>query len=166
LEGTAQPRDLRHSLRGPRDDLLQLPDQGAKVPFPGLFLYTLDMPTVILTNICTALGQVNGARGTAVGIVVDPTGRSPYCEVARAHLTLLQLAEFYEMDDLYILCTKPPAYNLVKPHRSKLSEFEDVDATVMPVFPLERSITLKGYSVRRRQVPMCRRLASQMKRSS
>ncbi|KAJ6125978.1 hypothetical protein N7471_010471 [Penicillium samsonianum] len=25
----------------------------------------------------------------------------------------------------------------------------------MPVFPLERSITLKGYSVRRKQVPMC-----------
>jgi hypothetical protein len=32
---------------------------------------------------------------------------------------------------------------------------EDLDPTVMPVFPLERSITLKGYSVRRKQVPVC-----------
>ena len=32
------------------------------------------MPTILLTNICTALGQVNGARGIASGIVVDPTG--------------------------------------------------------------------------------------------
>jgi len=31
----------------------------------------------------------------------------------------------------------------------------DLDAKVIPVFPLERSITVKGYSVRRRQVPMC-----------
>jgi hypothetical protein len=32
------------------------------------------MPAILLTNICTALGQVNGARGIASGIVVDPTG--------------------------------------------------------------------------------------------
>jgi hypothetical protein len=59
------------------------------------------------------------------------------------------------MDDLYILCTKPPACVLFKPHRSRRSEFDDLEASVMPVFPLEKSITLKGYSVRRRQVPMC-----------
>lgn len=32
---------------------------------------------------------------------------------------------------------------------------KDLDAKVIPVFPRERSITVKGYSVRRRQVPMC-----------
>ncbi|KAH6699886.1 hypothetical protein BKA61DRAFT_621230 [Leptodontidium sp. MPI-SDFR-AT-0119] len=121
------------NLRLRADDLLQQPDQGTKTPFPGLFLYTPEMPTVILTNVCTALGQVNGGRGIAVGIVVDPT------------------AEFFEMDDLYILCTKPPACVLFKPHRSRRSEFDDLEASVMPVFPLEKSITLKGYSVRRRQ---------------
>ena len=63
------------SLRA--DDLLQQQDQNSKIPFPGLFLYTADMPAVILTNVCSALGQVNGARGTAVGIVVDQTGMSP-----------------------------------------------------------------------------------------
>jgi hypothetical protein len=56
------------------EDLLQQSDQGTKIPFPGLFLYTLHMPAILLTNICTALGQVNGARGIAPGIVVDLTG--------------------------------------------------------------------------------------------
>jgi hypothetical protein len=32
------------------------------------------MPAIPLTNICPALGQVNGARGIAAGIVVDSTG--------------------------------------------------------------------------------------------
>ena len=38
------------------DDLLGLPEQGAKIPFPGLVLYTLSMPTMVLTNICTPAG--------------------------------------------------------------------------------------------------------------
>jgi hypothetical protein len=58
------------------EDLLQQTDQGTRIPFPGLFLYTPQMPAILLTNICTALGQVNGARGIASGIVVDPTGMS------------------------------------------------------------------------------------------
>lgn len=57
------------------DNLLGLPEQGSKVPFPGLILYTLSMPTMVLTNTCTPAGLVNGAIGEAVGIVVDPTGR-------------------------------------------------------------------------------------------
>lgn len=66
------------NLRLRAGDLLQQPDQGATIPFPGLFLYTTGMPAVILTNICTALGQVNGAAGTAVGVVVDPSGEPTY----------------------------------------------------------------------------------------
>lgn len=64
------PTDL--SLRA--DDLLGLPEKGAKIPFPGLILYTLFMPTMVLTNMCTPAGLVNGATGKAVGIVVDPAG--------------------------------------------------------------------------------------------
>jgi hypothetical protein len=60
------------------EDLLQQSHQGTRIPFPGLFLYTPQMPAILLTNICTALGQVNGARGIASGIVVDPTGTSLY----------------------------------------------------------------------------------------
>lgn len=59
------------------EDLLQQTDQGTRIPFPGLFLYTPQMPTILLTNICTALGQVDGARGIVSG-VVDPTSRPLY----------------------------------------------------------------------------------------
>ena len=34
------------------------------------------MPVVLLSNINTSLGLVNGAAGTAVGVVVDPDGKS------------------------------------------------------------------------------------------
>lgn len=59
------------NLRLRADDLLSLPEQGTKIPFPGLLLYTPSMPAMILTNICTPAGLVNGATGKAVGIVVD-----------------------------------------------------------------------------------------------
>jgi helitron helicase-like protein/PIF1-like helicase len=56
------------------EELLRLPDKGANIPFPGLFFYTSQMPATVLTNSCTPLGLVNGARGVATGVVVDPTG--------------------------------------------------------------------------------------------
>lgn len=62
------------NLRLRVDDLLQQPAHGTRIPFPGMFLYTPNMPCVILTNVCTRLGQVNGATGTAIGVVVDPVG--------------------------------------------------------------------------------------------
>jgi hypothetical protein len=57
------------------EDLLQQSDKGTRIPCPGLFLYTPDMPAILLTNICILLGQVNDARRVVSGIVVDPTGR-------------------------------------------------------------------------------------------
>jgi hypothetical protein len=59
------------------DDLLGLPDQGTKIPFPGFILYTLSTPTMVLTNICTSACLVNGAIGQAVGVSVDPEGERP-----------------------------------------------------------------------------------------
>jgi hypothetical protein len=53
------------------------------------------------------------------------------------------------------MCTKPPASILFKHNKPKQATFDGLDPSVMPVFPVERSITLKGYSVRRKQVPMC-----------
>jgi hypothetical protein len=70
-------------------------------------------------------------------------------------LTLKLLAEFFKIDDLHILCTKPPACVLFRQDNSKHLAFKDLEAKVVPVFPIERSITVKGYSVRRKQVPMC-----------
>ena len=37
-------------------------------------MYTQNMPTAVLSNISTRLGIVNGAQGTAVGVVPDPDG--------------------------------------------------------------------------------------------
>ena len=65
------------------------------------------------------------------------------------------LAEFFEIDNLYILCTKPPACVLFQRDNSEYSKFDGLEANIIPVFPLERSITIKGYSVQRRQVLMC-----------
>lgn len=64
-------------------------------------------------------------------------------------------AEFYEIDELYILCTKPPASVLFKQDRSDVSGFDSLEPAIVPIFPLERSIPLKGLSVRRKQVPIC-----------
>jgi hypothetical protein len=59
------------------------------------------------------------------------------------------------MDNLYVLCTKPPACVLFKQDNTKRLTFENLEPSIIPVFPLDKSITLKGYSVRRKQVPMC-----------
>ena len=70
---SAAPTDLQ--LRA--DDLLGLPEQGTRVPFPGFILYTSCMPAMVLTNVCTPVGLVNGATGQAVGVAVDPEVESP-----------------------------------------------------------------------------------------
>ena len=54
-----------------------------------------------------------------------------------------------------MICTKPPACVLFQRDGSDHSQLDGLDAKITPVFPLERSITVKGHSVRRRQVPMC-----------
>jgi hypothetical protein len=65
------------NLRLQAHDLLLQPDHSAQIPFPGLLFYTRDMLAVMLMNACTPLGQVNGATGTAVGVILDPEGK--YC---------------------------------------------------------------------------------------
>jgi len=120
------------------EDLLQLQDDGSRIPSAGLFFYTPNMPAMMLTNACTLLGQVNGATGSAVGITVDPT------------------ADFFEVDSLYIMCTKPPLCVLFKPDSCRISDvFDGLDPSITPIFPFEKSISWQGYSIRRRQVPMC-----------
>ena len=54
-----------------------------------------------------------------------------------------------------ILCTKPPVCVLFRQENSKHPVFDGLEAKVVPVFPIERSIKIKEYSVRRRQVPIC-----------
>src|SRR3954452_25598425 len=59
------------------------------------------------------------------------------------------------MDDLYILCTKPPACVLFRQENSNHPAFENLEAKVIPVFPIERSINIRQYTVRRKQVQIC-----------
>ena len=136
------------------EDLLQQTDEGVRIPFPGLFLYTRHMPTILLTNVCTALGHVNGAQGAAIGVVIDPHGKSCHL-LLLSHANNDSPAEFFELDDPYILCTRPPACVLFHRYNATHSTFPDLEPGIIPVFPLERSITIKGHSVRRTQVPMC-----------
>ena len=134
------------------EELLRLPDKGADIPFPGLFFYTPQMATMVLTNSCTPLGLVNGARGIATGVVVDPTGT--FFQLIRCRLftqlTIPTIADFF-----YLLCTKPPVSVLFQRQKVKHSKFDDLDPKSIPVFPLEKSITVKKFSIRRKQVPMC-----------
>jgi hypothetical protein len=67
----------------------------------------------------------------------------------------LRLAEIFQIDDLHIMCTKPPACVLFKPAKAARRDFENLDPSLLPIFPLERSITVKGFSIRRKQVPIC-----------
>jgi hypothetical protein len=53
------------------------------------------------------------------------------------------------------LCTKPPACLLFHQGNAKRVIFNDLEAKDVPVFPIERSITIKACSVRRKQVPIC-----------
>lgn len=75
--------------------------------------------------------------------------------ITRRQAKLKLIAEFFEIDDLYVLCTKPPACLLFRQDNSKHVAFDDLEAKEIPVFPIERSITVKGYSIRRKQVPIC-----------
>jgi hypothetical protein len=55
---------------------------------------------------------------------------------------------------LYIFCTKPPVSVLFCREDSKTSKFQDLEADIIPVFPSEQSITIKQYSIQRKQVPI------------
>jgi hypothetical protein len=55
------------------DKLLEVQDS-SEVKGPGLLMYTDNMPIVVLSNISTRLGIVNGAQGRAIGILPDPDG--------------------------------------------------------------------------------------------
>ncbi len=58
-----------------RIDKLLTTQDSFKIKESGLFLYTQEMPVMILYNVCISLGLVNRAKGTAAGIVHDPNGK-------------------------------------------------------------------------------------------
>lgn len=68
-------------------------------------------------------------------------------------IQMITIQDFFQIDNLCTICTKPPACVLFG--RSQHTGFEQLEPSVMPVFPIERSISLKGFSVRRNQVLIC-----------
>jgi len=56
---------------------------------------------------------------------------------------------------MHVMCTKPPRCVLFRPLRPRASSFEALEDGIVPIFPIERSITIKNNSIRRKQVPMC-----------
>jgi hypothetical protein len=108
---SSEPTDLQ--LRA--DDLLGLPEQGSRVPCPGLILYTLSMPSMVLTNTCTPAGLVNGAVGEAAGIVIDPEGGSSLRIYSVSYLTTSTHVQPTSTNStIYIFSAPnlPPVYSL------------------------------------------------------
>jgi hypothetical protein len=60
-------RGRNHDL--PIDHILGTQDGEGTAKGPGLFFYTAGMPIMVLYNVCTPLGMVNGAKGIAAGII-------------------------------------------------------------------------------------------------
>jgi hypothetical protein len=65
------------------------------------------------------------------------------------------LAEFFDLDNQIVFCSKPPACVLFRPDNPKHPGFQGLDWDIFPIFPIERSIQIKGFSIRRKQIPMC-----------
>ena len=55
------------------EDIFSKQDEGVGTPSQGLFLYTTGMPCMVLANINSKLSLVNGSRGIATGVVIDPS---------------------------------------------------------------------------------------------
>ena len=66
------------------------------------------------------------------------------------------LAVFFEIHDLYVMSTKPPACVLFKYDTPRFTRFDGLaNYSITPIFPSGNSIFWKGYSIRRRQVSLC-----------
>jgi hypothetical protein len=90
-------------------------------------------PTIIIYGI----GQ--RYTGAVTGIVVHPTGIYFLYIPRVCWLTHPPIIEFFELDNLAVFCSKPPAAR-----ESRLG-FEGLDRDI-PTFPIETSMQVKGFS--------------------
>ena len=59
------------------EDIFSQQDEGVKIPSQGLFIYTAGMPCMVLANVNSKLGLVNGSQGIATGVIIEPDGKIP-----------------------------------------------------------------------------------------
>jgi hypothetical protein len=118
-------------------DALHIEDGGG-LKGPGLLMYTPGMPVVLLHNIYTEGGLVNGLRGTAVGVVHDPN------------------AKMVEVGGPYILCDRPPRCILVRHANPTGLDLPQLERLITPIFPIQSSNSkkIRGMTIQRTQVPL------------
>lgn len=105
---------------------------------PGLFMYTQGMPIMVLHNISTPTGVVNGMIGSASQVHIDTSSRC------------------YPWGSRWILVDRPPSSIVVSMPKDLLNPFEGLQANEVPIFPMKSSGFIKGSKFRfaRLQVPV------------
>ena len=62
-------------------DVVKIQDGEHGATGPGLLYYCKGMPVIVLANVCTPLGIVNGATAIAYGVIPHPDGMLTHIEV-------------------------------------------------------------------------------------
>jgi ATP-dependent exoDNAse (exonuclease V) alpha subunit len=115
-----------------------LAEDGEGLKGPGVLMYTTGMPVVLLNNMYTPGGLVNGLRGKAVGVVHDPN------------------AKMVEVGGPFVLCDRPPLCILVQHERATDLNLPHLEPTISPIFPFKSSRTkpIDGVAIHRTQIPL------------
>lgn len=121
----------RGDLLKSHQKLLQHSDKGS-LKGPGLLMYTKDMPVMVLDNISTKTGIVNGLLGTASKIYLAANSRC------------------FPIGDRYILVDRPPATMLITISRDLPRSFSGLAANEVPIFPTNSY----GLGIIRTQLPV------------
>lgn len=132
-------------------DVFQIQDGEHGATGPGLLYYCQGMPVSVLSNLCTPLGIVNGARATAYGVVTHPDGKSNFT----LKTTLLTFkATYMRIDPLTLLCSRPARCILLQREKDLKIPFPTLPANVYPVFPERSTVALSAGSISRLQIPI------------
>ncbi|PMD37125.1 hypothetical protein L207DRAFT_432503 [Hyaloscypha variabilis F] len=90
---------------------------------PGILFFTPNMPFMLLANVGTRVGLTNGKMGKAIDVVMDDHER---------------IATFFELDDRYILCNKPPICVLVDFGEPCGLQYPGLLMNLQPIFHVQR----------------------------
>lgn len=124
----------------------------------GFLLWTKNMPAMILSNISTPLGIVNGAQGRVVDVIANPNSKHLMYRKYYLHemKLILIIAEICRLDSLYTLCTHPPTCVLFEPYGQTNIIFPGLAPNVIPVFGTNNSVTVRvqNMSISRHQIPL------------
>ncbi|KAE9362582.1 hypothetical protein N431DRAFT_499259 [Stipitochalara longipes BDJ] len=113
----------------------------SKFKGPGILFFTPNMPFMLLANVGTKAGLSNGKMGKAVDVIMDDT------------------AQIFELDDRYVLCSKPPVCILVDFGEPCGLQYPELPAHLQPIFQYPSGGTMNDLStkdeglVQRQQIP-------------